>query len=179
MLAACMAMIDEPSDKEKFAEIYNTYKDMMFRIAMSVLHNEALADETVQDCLLKIAMRIDYMPDPGTNKINALIIIMVRNKSLNNLKAEHYDKTEQISGTETISEDILSSIISDIGYKRLVQEISSLDDIYRDILSLRFLYGYSIDDICSLLDIPKGTVETRIYRGRKILKKRLEGSCDD
>ena len=120
MLAACMAMIDEPNDKEKFAEIYNTYKDMMFRIAMSVLHNEALADETVQDCLLKIAMRIDHMPNPGTNKINALIIIMVRNKSLNNLKAEHYDKTEQISGTETISEDILSSIISDIGYKRLV-----------------------------------------------------------
>ena len=179
MLAACMAMIDEPGDKEKFAEIYNTYKDMMFRVAMSVLHNEALADEAVQDCLLKIAMRIDHMPNPGTNKINALIIIMVRNKSLNNLKAEHYDKTEQISGTETISEDILSSIISDIGYKRLVEEISSLDDIYRDILSLRFLYGYSIDDICSLLDIPKGTAETRIYRGRKILKERLEGSCDD
>ena len=179
MLAACMAMIDEPNDKEKFAEIYNTYKDMMFRIAMSVLHNEVLADETVQDCLLKIAMRIDRMPDPGTNKINALIIIMVRNRSLNNLKSEHYDKTEQISGTETISEDILSSIISDIGYKRLVEEISSLDDIYRDILTLRFLYDYSTPEICSLLDIPKGTVETRIYRGRRILKERLEGSCND
>ena len=179
MLSACMALIDEPSDKEKFAEIYNTYKDMMFRIAMSVLHNEALANETVQDCLLKIAMGISDMPSPGTNKINALIIIMVRNKSLNNLKAEHYDKTEQISGTETISEDILSNIISDIGYKRLVEEISNLDDIYRDILTLRFLYDYSTSEICSLLDIPKGTVETRIYRGRKILKERLEGSNDD
>ena len=179
MFAACMALIDEPSDKEKFAEIYNTYKDMMFRVAMSVLHNEALADETVQDCMLKIAMGISDMPSPGTNKINALIIIMVRNKSLNNLKAEHYDKTEQISGAETISGDILSDIISDIGYKRLVEEISNLDDIYRDILTLRFLYDYSVDKICSLLDIPKGTVETRIYRGRKILKERLEGSGDD
>ena len=179
MFAACMALIDEPSDKEKFTEIYNTYKDMMFRAAMSVLHNEALADETVQDCMFKIAMRIDRMPSPGTNKINALIIIMVRNKSLNNLKAEHYDKTEHISETATISEDILSSIISDIGYKRLVEEISNLDDIYRDILTLRFLYDYSTNEICSLLDIPKGTVETRIYRGRKILKERLEGSDDD
>lgn len=179
MFAACMALIDEPSDKEKFAEIYNAYKDMMFKIAMSVLHNEALADETVQDCMLKIAMGISDMPNPGTNKINALIIIMVRNKSLNNFKAEHYDKTEPISETETFSEDILSNIISDIGYKRLVQEISSLDDIYSDILSLRLLYDYSIDEICTLLDISKGTVETRIYRGRKILKERLEGSCDE
>lgn len=179
MFTACMALIDEPSDKEKFAEIYNTYKDMMFRVAMSVLHNEALADETVQDCMLKIAMGISDMPAPGTNKINALIIIMVRNKSLNNLKAEHYDKTEQISGAKTISGDILSDIISDIGYKRLVEEISNLDDIYRDILTLRFLYDYSAQKICSLLDIPKGTAETRIYRGRKILKERLEGAGDD
>ena len=179
MFAVCMAMIDEPSDKEKFMEIYNTYRDMMFRIAMSILHNDSLANETVQDCLLKIAMMISDVPDPGTNKIKALIIIMVRNKSLNNLKSEHYDRTEPISDMETISEDILTRIISDIGYKRLVREISGLDDIYRDILSLRLLYDYSFDEIASLLGIPKGTVGTRIHRGRMILKERLEGSCDE
>lgn len=179
MSALCMAMIDEPNDKEKFTEIYNTYKDMMFRISMSVLHNDSLANETVQDCLLKIAMIIADIPDPGTNKLKALIIIMVRNKSLNNLKAEYYDKTEPLSETETVSDDILTGIISDIGYKKLVQEISALDEIYRDILSLRLLYDYSFDEIASLLDIPKGTVGTRIHRGKMILKERLEELYDE
>ena len=176
MLALCMAMIDEPNDKEKFTEIYNTYKDMMFRTAMSVLHNDSLANETVQDCFLKIAMIISDIPNSGTNKLKALIIIMVRNKSLNNLKSEHYDRTEPLGETETISDDVLSRIISDIGYKKLVQEISALDDIYRDILSLRLLYDYSFDEIALLLDLPKGTVGTRIHRGKMILKKKLEGS---
>ncbi|MBQ8826335.1 MAG: hypothetical protein IJ007_04515 [Oscillospiraceae bacterium] len=39
MLGFYLALIDEPNDKEKFMEIYNKYKDMMFCKAMSVLRN--------------------------------------------------------------------------------------------------------------------------------------------
>ena len=179
MIAACMALIDEPSDKEKFMEIYNTYNKMMFKVAMSVLHNRSLADETVQDCFLKIAVNIDLMPDVRSKKTRALIIIMVRNKSLNNLKAEHYDKTEPLSETEDVTSDTINNVLSEIGYKRLVEEISGLDDIYKDILTLRFICDYSIDEICSLLDISKGTAGSRISRGRKILIERLEGANYD
>ena len=62
MLAFYLTLIDDPSDKEKFSDVYNTYRDLMFKVAMSVMHNEALADETVQDCLLKIAMTIVNLP---------------------------------------------------------------------------------------------------------------------
>lgn len=174
-----MALIDEPSDKEKFMEIYNTYNKMMFKAAMSVLHNRSLADETVQDCFLKIAMNIANIPNVRSKKTRALIIIMVRNKSLNNLKAEHYDKTEPLSETEDVTGDTINNILSEIGYKRLVEEISGLDDIYKDILTLRFICDYSIDDICSLLDISKSTAGVRISRGRKILIEKLEGTDND
>lgn len=39
MLSIYLALIDEPSDKEKFEQIYNAYKNMMFRIAMKILNN--------------------------------------------------------------------------------------------------------------------------------------------
>lgn len=179
MIAACMALIDEPSDKEKFMNIYNTYNKLMFKVAMSVLHNKALADEAVQDCFLKIAMSIELMPDVRSKKTRALIIIMVRNKSMNNLKAEHYDKTESLDKAEDVSGDTINNIMSEIGYKRLIEEISGLDDIYRDILTLRFICDYSIDEICSLLDISKGTAGSRISRGRKFLIEKLEGTDND
>ncbi|MCM1060991.1 MAG: hypothetical protein NC452_11975 [Eubacterium sp.] len=50
MIGFYLALIDEPSDKEKFNEIYGTYNQLMFKVAMSVTHNEAIASETVQDC---------------------------------------------------------------------------------------------------------------------------------
>lgn len=174
MLGFYLALIDEPGDKEKFIEIYNTYNTFMFKVAMSVLHNEALAHETVQDCLLKIAATITDFPTLRSKKARAFVVIMVRNKSLDNLKLEHNDKKEPIDTEETVSDDIISEIMSDIGYKQLVTEILKLDIIYRDILALRLIYEYSIDEICSLLDISENTAKSRIYRGRKILKERLE-----
>ena len=50
MLAACLALIDEPNDRGKFNEIYNTYNVLMFKTAISVTHNEDIAKETVQAC---------------------------------------------------------------------------------------------------------------------------------
>ena len=175
MIGFYLTLIDEPSDKEKFMEIYNTYNTLMFKVAMSVMHNEALANETVQDCLLKIAMTIADFPDIGTKKAEAMIVIIVRNKSINNLKLEHYDKTLPIDEVELISRDELSDILSDIGHKHIVAEILSLDTVYSDILTLKLIFEYSVDEICRLLDISENTAKSRIYRGRKILKERLEG----
>ena len=62
MLAMYMALIDDESDKEKFERLYNTYETMMKKLANSILHNTALAEETVQDCFLKLAMTITEVP---------------------------------------------------------------------------------------------------------------------
>ena len=58
MLSIYLALIDEPSDKEKFEQLYHDYQKIMFGTAMSVLHNAALAEEAVQESFLKIAKNI-------------------------------------------------------------------------------------------------------------------------
>ncbi|MCM1060990.1 MAG: RNA polymerase sigma factor [Eubacterium sp.] len=120
-------------------------------------------------------MTINDFPPVGTKKGKAFVIIMVRNKALDNLAAEHIDKIEVIDESDVISDDIMREIMSDMGYKHIVEEILSLDAIYRDILSLRLIYEYSIEEICTWLDISENTAKSRIYRGRKLLKERLEG----
>ena len=57
MLSACLALIDEPTDREKFENLYYTYKDMMFKLAMSILHNDAIAQKNVQNRFFKIAKK--------------------------------------------------------------------------------------------------------------------------
>jgi len=180
MLEMCLMLISEESDKEKFERLYYTYKDMMFKLAMSILHNHVLAEETVQDCMLKLAEIIAKVPDVQSKSTKAMIVIMVKNKAKNNIKLEHYNDIEPINDNDDyISDRIVSEIVTDSGYKKILQAIMELDSIYRDVLVLKFIHGFSTIDIAELLKIPIRTVETRIYRSRKILKDKLEEMFDE
>lgn len=88
MLGVYLALIDEPSDKEKFTEIYNHYRDMMHRRAMSILHNTVLAEEAVQESFLKIAKNISKISSPVCSKTASFIVIIVRNTSYDILRTE-------------------------------------------------------------------------------------------
>ena len=63
--------------------------------------------------------------------------------------------------------------------QKLLDAVNELEDIYSDILTLKYVYGYSNDDITKLLGMPKRTVESRIYRGKKMLIEKLEGYFDE
>lgn len=179
MLGICLTLIDEPSDKEKFEHLYYTYKEMMSKLAMSIMHNEDLVKETVQDCFLQIAEMIAEIPVVESRRTKALIVIMVKNKARDNLEAEHYDKVERLDNSDCISDKIVNEIMTDLGYRKLIQELKGLDSTYRDILLLKIVYEFSANEISELLHIPPRTVDTRIYRGRKILKEKLEGYFDE
>ena len=106
MLGFYLALIDNPSDKETFSEIYNHYRDMMHQKAMSILHNRALAEEAVQESFLKIAKNISKISSPVCSKTAAFIVIIVRNTSYDILR------TEKPNDSVPLDEDI--SVISNV-----------------------------------------------------------------
>ena len=175
MLGFYLSLIDEPDDKEKFAEIFRSYGNMMFSKAMSVLHNTALAEEAVQESFLKIAKNISKISEPNCSKTAAFIVIIVRNTALDMLKNEHINDTEPLDeAIPDISSDVLSRIISSDGYSALLNAVNGLDSIYSDVLMLKLVYGYDTASISKLMNIPVKTVDSRIYRGKKLLMTKLE-----
>ena len=175
MLAACMALIDDPSDNERFLEIYAAYKDVVYDTAMSVLKNESLAEEAMQDTFLKIAAKIIDIPKVKSSRTASFVIIIAKNMSLDRLKKEHIDEIVPLDeNTEDISEDILSKTIFKEGRDLLASAVNELKDTYSSVLLLKYVYDYDNDTIAQTLKIPKRTVETRIYRGKKILREKLE-----
>lgn len=175
MLGFYLSLIDEPDDKEKFAEIFRSYGNMMFSKAMSILHNAALAEEAVQESFLKIAKNISKISDPNCSKTAAFIVIIVRNTALDMLKSEHINDREPLDeAIPDISSDTLSRIISNDGYNALLNAVNGLDSIYSDVLMLKLVYGYDTASISKLMNIPVKTADSRIYRGKKLLMTKLE-----
>ena len=58
--------------------------------------------------------------------------------------------------------------------QELKEAIKKLDDKYRDILLLKYVYGYSMKEIAKMLKITETNVSTRLERGRKQLKNKME-----
>lgn len=177
MLSFYLTLIDEPSDKEKFTEIYEHYKGMMMQKAMSILHSSALAEEAVQESFVKIAKNILKISSPVCSKTASFIVIIVRNTSYDILRREKPDKNvsldEEISA-ENIEMPDINEVLSTVGLNFILEVINGMDDKYRDALSLKYLYGYSNNEIAKLIGINEKNAGMRIYRAKAILKAKLE-----
>ena len=178
ILGFYLALIDEPSDKEKFTEIYNHYKDMMHLKAMSILHNKALAEESVQESFLKIAKNISKISSPVCSKTASFIVIIVRNTSYDILRTEKPNDSDPLDDDNFISSNVempdIEEVFSHIGINFVLNIINEMDNKYRDALALKYLYGYNSSEIAKLLGITGKNAEMRIYRAKAILKAKLE-----
>jgi len=175
MLAVCLAMIDEPTNREKFTRIYVCFKVFMLKRAMLVLDNQALAEEAVQESFIRIAQNIDKVPYEDNTQTAAFLAIIVRNVALDIIKKESHKKiADSDFNSEDISLDTLSRVMSRESYKEIIDAVQSLDNMYSDVLMLKYVYGYDNDSIARFLKLPRKTVDTRIYRGKKMLQKKLE-----
>ncbi|MGN1329512.1 MAG: RNA polymerase sigma factor, partial [Eubacterium sp.] len=139
MLGFYLALIDNPSDKETFSEIYNHYRDMMHQKAMSILHNRALAEEAVQESFLKIAKNISKISSPVCSKTAAFIVIIVRNTSYDILRTEKPNDSvpldEDISVISNVEMPDIDKVFSKSGISFVLDIINEMDNKYRDALA--------------------------------------------
>ena len=69
--------------------------------------------------------------------------------------------------------------ITDQAVRELISGIQRLPDSYRQVVELRFIKDYAYEDIARTLNLPLGTVKTRINRARKMLEKMVENPADE
>ena len=120
-------------------------------------------------------MTITEVPDVPSKRAKAMITVMVKNKARNNLESEHYDVVVPTEDDDFISDSLADNVATAVGYEKMLQAVKELDFTYRDIIIYKYLFGFSAKKISEILEIPIRTVETRVYRGRKILIEKMEG----
>ncbi|MCD0487875.1 RNA polymerase sigma factor [Pedobacter sp. MC2016-14] len=146
------------------------------QFALKFTQNFDDADDLVQDTLLK-AMRYEGMYKEGTNLKGWLYTIM-KNTFINNYRSS--TKRNQVMDT---SEDLNSAQLSksasnNAGENKFIQEdinkaMGALQADYY-VPFIKYFQGFKYHEIAEELDIPIGTVKTRIHVARKILKANLK-----
>lgn len=173
-------MVIENDDERHFVEqVYENYKHAMFRVARAVLHDDDKADDAVSAAFVKIIAHVGEYKSIPCNKIKALVVIVVRNISINMLRR---DKLIQfVSLPDELPDpdgDTDTVVTRNYDYKNILTAISKLDEKYLAVMGLKYLEGYSDIEIAGLLDISNENVRVRLHRGRQQLNRILEENKD-
>ncbi len=137
-------------------------KDKFYKIAWSYVYNHEDIEDILQNTMIKAYEKVNTLKNIRffeTWFISILInecrqILRNREKELLQKDIEIYDYH--------------------IDEYNFFQEIYSIDEIFREAVVLKYIVGYSQEEISKILDIPIGTVKSRIYRGLKELRILLE-----
>ncbi len=184
MLQVFLLAVEGEENKNKFMEIYLRYKNLMYTVAYNILHNHEIAEEAVQDTLFKLTKYISTIENVESKRTRNYIMIITRNISFDiyNKEKKYCETSDDNSvyiNDEPFTADILDYVISEEGYKHLLEIIEKMDYSFKDTLKLKILYEHTNDEIAELQGISKRAVEMRLYRGRAIIKELLMRECDD
>jgi RNA polymerase sigma-70 factor (ECF subfamily) len=161
-------------DKQALAELYDRYGALVHGLSVRVLNDDGrLAQEVTQDTFLKIWHQADQW-DPNRGKLTTWMLTIARRTAIDLLRKEQ--RRPEISPAEF--DDVLSvvgqgSLVDDPRWHdgRLIRQLlQQLPDEQRQAIELAFYYDMSHTEVAERLDLPLGTVKTRIRLGLQKLK---------
>ena len=168
MLAFFLAVLENEADREKFTEIYEQYHGLIEKIAMRILKNQQDAEDAVQNTFVQIIRHFEKACEIDCKNLPFWIISIVKNESLMILR-----KKKRIIPLEDW-DSITVEAESVTEYSELVHLFSKLPETYRAVLDMHFLLEYSGKEIAQKLGISESAVNTRISRGRALLRRIIE-----
>ena len=161
--------IEAPSGRELFESLYLQYRDLMFYIANGILQNEQDAEDTVHAAFVAIAENIDKISDPDCPKTKGYIVTITENKAI-----DLYRKRKRHPNILLLEEKEGLSVSYE-GEAAIAACFARLPARYRDVLMLRYRYGYTSREISKMLGISEANANKRIQRA----KDKLEQLCKE
>ena len=152
--------------RRKFDKLVSVFHQDMYRYAAWLCRDKAIAEDVVQESLLRAWKSLDALRDDGASKQWLLTIVRREN-------ARYFERrrleTVDVDNLTPSQEAILAESPDD-QLDNLREAIYGLEDDYREPLVLQVLMGYSTNEIAEQMGLKQGAVLTRLHRARLKLK---------
>lgn len=176
-------MFGRPSPADPaFADEVLTHLDPLFGTAMRLTRNRADAEDLVQDTVVK-ALRFAGQFTRGTN-LRAWLYTILHNTWRNrrrdaarqavDVDSERVEEAASLPGGPVALDTPERILLRDTLDVDLQAALDSVPEMFREAVWLRDVEEFSYAEIAEMLDVPIGTVMSRISRGRKLLLQKLQ-----
>lgn len=169
-------------DHSAFEDVVSFYQDRIYHHCYRMLGNAHEAEDIAQEAFIRAYVNIHSYD--LNRKFSTWLYRIATNLTIDRLrkrKPDYYLDAE-IKGTDGL--DLYSQLpakgqlpedeVQSLELQSYIQrQIADLPKIYRTIIMLRYLEEFSLKEISEVMDMPLGTVKTRIHRGREVLRQKL------
>ena len=183
LVAGLMAVqVQKTAKQVEFEREAIPHMDLLYNYGLRMTGNPADADDLVQETYLK-AFRFWDKYEKGTN-IKAWLFRIMKNSYINRYRKESkepdtvdYDVVKNFyntikhesADTNDLEERIYGNLLAD----EVAKGLESLPDDFRTVVILCDIEGLTYEEIAEFVEIPIGTVRSRLHRGRKMLRAKL------
>jgi len=175
MKDATLVTKTQQGDREAFGKLIVRYQGEMYRLCYGVVGNVSDAEDLVHDAFVEAYLKIDQVRQPErfrawlrTLTLNLCRMWLRRRKQtirVDEMSDDELARTELVYSPSDEDEEAIYAVMK--------VAMSGLSYEERLILVLHYWEGLSYDEIAKFLDIPRGTVMSRLHRARKRLKKEM------
>jgi len=176
-------------EPEAFEELVRPYERMVYLTAISILRNQADAEEVAQDAVLKAFSKLSSFR--GECKFSTWLVQITYNEARMRLRKDRRHLYESLDEQQKDPEGdywprdfadwrpIPSESLEEDETRQALQDaINSLSSTYREIVVLRDVQNLSIKDAATILGLSEATVKTRLHRARLLLRDALAPGLD-
>lgn len=172
----------EARDRVRFEEEALALSDQVYRVARHLAGSREEADDLVQETYAR-AFRSWRSYQPGTN-LRAWLLRILTNLNIDRgRRAQRTPPTQGLEANDYYLYDRLTEsdggpsdeerVVERLSQDDIVEALASVPHDFRDVIVLVDIGDFSYQDAAQILDIPIGTVMSRLHRGRRILKREL------
>ena len=173
------------ADKERFQVETLPLLDSLYGAAMRMTRNPADAEDLVQETMLRAYRAFDRF-EPGTN-LKAWLFRILTNAYINTYRKrqrepkkvsadelDDFDLYQELKNHDPqFSETPETLVLDQLVDSDILEAIEDLPEQFRLAVVLSDVEGFSYAEMAEIMDVPMGTVMSRLHRGRKALQKRL------
>ena len=167
-----LQMIDSPSDRSKFEQLYTKYRSLMFYAANKIVRNDQDAEDAVHLAFEAIARNASKFfarnYDVECPETRSFIVLIVERKAIDILRVR------QRRPEGELDEDVHGLDIPLPGDGGLADAMTKLPARYRQVLLLRYDNGYTAQEIARLFGMTQESVQKLIWRAKERLRECLE-----
>jgi RNA polymerase sigma-70 factor (ECF subfamily) len=177
----------EARDRVRFEEEALALAEQVYRVARHLSNSKEDAEELVQETYAR-AFRSWRSYTPGTN-LRAWLLRILTNLNIDRgRRTQRAPQTQALEANDYYLYDKLSAegdggqpadeerVVERLSQDDIVTALATVPHDFRDVIVLVDIGDFSYQDAAQILDIPIGTVMSRLHRGRRILKRELADS---
>jgi RNA polymerase sigma-70 factor (ECF subfamily) len=164
-------------DQRAFLALYERYGNLVYSLALRVVRHQVMAEEVTQDVFLKVWQHPTRW-NPALGQFSSWLLTITRNAGIDRLRKERRHWTPAQDYNDPLMEAGEKGAVSENPYwfdglllARLLQQLPTEQ---RQLIELAFYQGYTHSELAENLQLPLGTVKTRLRTGLQKLRALCE-----